>query len=146
MNLMNVVISRLCFVSDCIFFYKLNADYVLYPAVTGELTSVSSSLLWTRVATTNDIIVATGVFGPSLLSYHCSDALVVTGRLPVATVTYNPLLQCLIVVVQGCHTRKQLHVNLIKSSIKLLRYSINDANIDLSSKVIIISLDCRKLR
>jgi hypothetical protein len=31
--------------------------------------------------------VATGVFGPSLLSYNCSDVLVVTGRLPVAAVT-----------------------------------------------------------
>jgi hypothetical protein len=45
MNLMNVVISRLCFVLDCVFFYKLNADCVFYPAVTGELTSVSPSLL-----------------------------------------------------------------------------------------------------
>jgi hypothetical protein len=51
MNLMNVVISRLCFVLDCVFFYKLNADCVFYPAVMGELTSVSPSLLWTRVAT-----------------------------------------------------------------------------------------------
>jgi hypothetical protein len=38
MNLMNVVINTLCFVSDCVFFYKLNADCVFYPAVTGELT------------------------------------------------------------------------------------------------------------
>jgi hypothetical protein len=50
MNLMNAVISRLCFVSDCVFFYKLNADYVFYPAVMGELMLVSPSLLWTRVA------------------------------------------------------------------------------------------------
>jgi hypothetical protein len=45
MNLMNVVISRLCFVSDCVFFYKLITDYVFYPVVTGELTSASPSLL-----------------------------------------------------------------------------------------------------
>jgi hypothetical protein len=38
MNLMIVVISRLCFVLDCVFFYKLNADCVFYPVVTGELT------------------------------------------------------------------------------------------------------------
>jgi hypothetical protein len=49
MNLINVIISRLRFVSDCIFFYKLNTDYVFYPSVTGELTSVSPSLLWTQV-------------------------------------------------------------------------------------------------
>jgi hypothetical protein len=50
MNLMNVVINRLFFVSDCVFFYKLNTYCVFYPAVMGELTSVSPSLLWTRVA------------------------------------------------------------------------------------------------
>jgi hypothetical protein len=50
MNLMNVVIKRLYFISDCVFFYKLNSDYVFYPAVTGELMSVSPLLLWTRVA------------------------------------------------------------------------------------------------
>jgi hypothetical protein len=36
---------------DFILFYKLNADYVFYPAVMGELTSARSSLLWTIVAT-----------------------------------------------------------------------------------------------
>jgi hypothetical protein len=40
----------LYFVSDCVFYYKLNADCVFYPAVTGELTSVNMSLLWNRVA------------------------------------------------------------------------------------------------
>jgi hypothetical protein len=106
MNLMNVNISILCFVSDCVFFYKLNVYCVFYPAVTGELmsanpsssdrkmTSARPSLLWATVAT--------DVFGPSLPSYNCSNALVVTGLLPVATVTYDPLLQCLIVVVITC--------------------------------------------
>jgi hypothetical protein len=42
------------------------------------------------------------------------------------------------------HTRKQLYLNIIKSSIKLLNNLINVANIDLSSKVIIICLDSRK--
>jgi hypothetical protein len=51
MNLMNVVISRLCFISDRVLFYKLNAGYVFYPSVTGEWTSVNPSLLCTRVAT-----------------------------------------------------------------------------------------------
>jgi hypothetical protein len=41
MNLMNVVISILCFVSDCAFFYKLNANCIFYLTVTGDLTSVS---------------------------------------------------------------------------------------------------------
>jgi hypothetical protein len=41
----------LCFISDCVFFYKLNAKCVFYPAVMGELTSARPSLLWTRVAT-----------------------------------------------------------------------------------------------
>jgi hypothetical protein len=44
-------------------------------------------------------IVAMGIFGPSLLSSHCSDALVATDRLPMATVTYGLLLQCLVIVV-----------------------------------------------
>jgi hypothetical protein len=87
---MNVVISRLYFVLDCIFFYKLNADCVFYLAVTGELTSASLSLLWTRVAMSAC---------PSLLSYHSSDALVAMDRLPMAIVTYDLLLQRLIVVV-----------------------------------------------
>jgi hypothetical protein len=43
--------------------------------------------------------VATDVFCLSLLSYHYSDALVATVRLRVATVTYSPLLQCLIILV-----------------------------------------------
>jgi hypothetical protein len=38
---------------------------------------------------------------PSLLSYHCNDALVMMGQLPIATVTYGSLLQCLFVVVMG---------------------------------------------
>jgi hypothetical protein len=51
LNLMYVIRCRLCFVLDCVFFYKLNADCVFYSAVTGELTSARLSLLWTRVAT-----------------------------------------------------------------------------------------------
>jgi hypothetical protein len=31
----------------------------------------------------------TGVFGPSILSYYYSDALVAMGRLPVAILTYG---------------------------------------------------------
>jgi hypothetical protein len=50
MNLMFVARCRLCFVSDCVFFYKLNADCVFYPAITGEVMSARPSLLWTRVA------------------------------------------------------------------------------------------------
>jgi hypothetical protein len=80
---MHVVISRLRFILDCVFFYKLDGDCVFYSAVTDELTSVNPLLLWTRVAT--------DVFGPSLLSYHYSDNLVVMRRMPMTTVTYDPL-------------------------------------------------------
>jgi hypothetical protein len=97
MNLMNVVINRLCFVSDCVFFYKLNTDCVFYPVVTGDLTSVSLSLLWTRVLMSKWRQHVGRYYEP--LSYHCRDALVATAQLPVARVTYDPLLQCLIVVV-----------------------------------------------
>jgi hypothetical protein len=44
-------------------------------------------------------IVATGIFCPSLLCCHCSDALVEMGQWPVSTVTYGTLLQCLFIVV-----------------------------------------------
>jgi hypothetical protein len=115
MNLMNVVINRLCFVSDCVFFYKLNADCVVYATVTGwadvskpiatvdlnndvQMTSARPSLLWATVAT--------GIFSRSLLSYHCSDTLVPTGHMPVAIVTYGPLLQCLMVVVKEKERRE----------------------------------------
>jgi hypothetical protein len=67
MNLMNVVISRLCFVSDCFFFYKLNADCVFNPAVTGELMSASLLLLLTRVAMGNDVRT------PIAIMSHSSD-------------------------------------------------------------------------
>jgi hypothetical protein len=47
--------------------------------------------------------VAMVVLGPSLLSYHYTDDLVATGRLSVATVTYGPLLQCLIEILNALH-------------------------------------------
>jgi hypothetical protein len=45
MNLMYVIRCRLYFVSDCVFFYKLNTYYVFYPAVTGEQALACPSLL-----------------------------------------------------------------------------------------------------
>jgi hypothetical protein len=85
--------------ANCFFFYKLNADCVFYPAVTivdsssnGWITSPCPSLLGATIAM--------GRRRTSLLSYHCSDILVATDRLPVTTVTYGPLLQCLFVVMQ----------------------------------------------
>jgi hypothetical protein len=52
---LDVIRCRLCvsfqkLYADCFFFYKLNADCVFYPAVMGEMTSASPSLLWTLVA------------------------------------------------------------------------------------------------
>jgi hypothetical protein len=43
--------------------------------------------------------VATDVFCPSLLYCNCSDVLVVTGQLPVATMTYGLLVKRLFVIV-----------------------------------------------
>jgi hypothetical protein len=48
---MYVARCRLCFIPDCVFFYKLNADCIFYPAVTGGLMLAHPSLLWTQVAT-----------------------------------------------------------------------------------------------
>jgi hypothetical protein len=45
--------------------------------------------------------VAKGGLCLSLLCYHCSDAVVAMGQLPVTTVTYGPLLQCMFIVVDG---------------------------------------------
>jgi hypothetical protein len=50
MNLMYVIRCILYFISDCVFFYKLNTNYIFYPAVMGELTSAHPLLLWTQVA------------------------------------------------------------------------------------------------
>jgi hypothetical protein len=43
--LMYVARCRLYFILDCVFFYKINADYVFYPTVMGELTLARLSLL-----------------------------------------------------------------------------------------------------
>jgi hypothetical protein len=56
-----------------------------------QLTSLCPSPLQT--------IVEMVVFYQLLLYYHCSDMVVVTCRLPMATMAYDPLLQCLLVVV-----------------------------------------------
>jgi hypothetical protein len=42
-----------------------------------------------------------GGFCPSLLCYHCSDAVVATGWLPIATMAYGPLPQCMFIVVKA---------------------------------------------
>jgi hypothetical protein len=58
---------------------------------TGEWRQHASSLL--------GVIVVMTIFCSSLLCCHCSDDLVTVSRLPVITVTYDPLLQCLFIVV-----------------------------------------------
>jgi hypothetical protein len=45
--------------------------------------------------------VATGGFCVSLLCYHCSDVVLAMGQTPVAKVAYNPLPQCIFVVVEN---------------------------------------------
>jgi hypothetical protein len=109
---------------NCVFFHKLNADCVFYPAVTGQLTSARSSLMWLLVATPGrhqyarhycvpssdgrmmssypsllGSTVATDDFCLLLLCYHCSNILVATVRMPVATVNYDMFLQWCVVVV-----------------------------------------------
>jgi hypothetical protein len=95
MNLMYVIRCKLCFILDCVFFYKLNTYCVVYPAVTGELsksviTVDSSSDGWMTSACPSllEATVVKDVFCTSLLSYHCSDELVA-----VTTITYDLLLQ-----------------------------------------------------
>jgi hypothetical protein len=82
LNLTYLIRCRLRFVSDCVFFYKLNAYCIFYPAVTGELMSARQSLL--------GAIVATVIFCPSLLSYHCSDGPVVRGHSDLQLVVTVP--------------------------------------------------------
>jgi hypothetical protein len=59
----------------------------------GQMMPARPLLLWTTVAT--------DIFSLLLLSYHCSDTLLAMGRLPVATMTYGLLLQCLIMAVSA---------------------------------------------
>jgi hypothetical protein len=58
----------------------------------GRLSSLCPSLLQTTVAM--------GGFCLSLLCYHCSNAVLVTGQMSVATMPYDLLPQCMFVVVQ----------------------------------------------
>jgi hypothetical protein len=74
-----------------VFFYKLNANCVFYPAVTCELTLAHPSIL--------ESIVAMDDFYPSLVCYHCRDIVVAMGRMSVATVADDPFLQWCVVVV-----------------------------------------------
>jgi hypothetical protein len=62
-------------VSYCVFFYKLNTDYIFYPTVTGEMMSPCASVPGATVAMDRR--------RSSLLSYHYSDTLVAMGRLSV---------------------------------------------------------------
>jgi hypothetical protein len=74
MNLMYVARCRLCFVLDCVFFYKLNVDCIFYPAVMGVLMSAYDVATVDSSSDGLGATIATDVFGLSLLSYHCSDA------------------------------------------------------------------------
>jgi hypothetical protein len=79
----------------------------LAPSSDRQITSVCPSLLGATERWVDDIIipiatrgiVAMGVFCQSLLYYHYSDTLVVTGWLPMTIVTNDSLLQCMLVVV-----------------------------------------------
>jgi hypothetical protein len=137
---MYVIRYRLYFLSEivCIFFLQIECrlcflsssdrrDDISMPVATVDssrdrwMMSPHSSLLRGTVAT--------DVFCPSLLSYNCSDALVVTGRLSVTTVTYDSLLQCMFVVVTWTNASSTiltpwLHISLlIKCMIELKGYA-----------------------
>jgi hypothetical protein len=59
--------------------------YFLIVNIDEWMTSRRPSLL--------EIIVVTDVFCPSQLCYHYNDAVLTMGHLPVATMSYDPLLQ-----------------------------------------------------
>jgi hypothetical protein len=59
----------------------------------------SNRCLASRYPSLLQTTVAMGGFCSSLLCYHCNDIVVATGWLPVATVAYSSLPQCLFVVV-----------------------------------------------
>jgi hypothetical protein len=76
----------------------------------GWLTSVLSTLLGQLMYVRPSLLettLVTGGFYSSLLCYHCSDTVVVTGHLPMATVVYDPLLQwCVITVSVSCAVQR----------------------------------------
>jgi hypothetical protein len=83
---------RLCFLSNSNGWADVSKPVVTMDSSSDrQMKSARPSLLWATI-----VMV---VFSPSLLSYHCSDTLIVMGQLLMATVTYDPLLQCLIIVV-----------------------------------------------
>jgi hypothetical protein len=75
--------------------------FIAVTAATGNVTSAlvatidhsSDGRLSSRCPSLLQTIVAMGGLCPSLLWYHCSDAVLATGRMPVTTVTYDPLPQ-----------------------------------------------------
>jgi hypothetical protein len=60
-----------------------------------RMTSARPSLLWATVATNG--------FWPSLLCYQYSNIVVATGRMPMATMAYGPLVQWCVVVVTATY-------------------------------------------
>jgi hypothetical protein len=116
MNLMYVIRCRLCFVSqticrlclllqtECILCF-LSSSNGLADVSTPVANMDSSSDGWLTSARSL-LLAATvvmDVFYPSLLSYHYSNALVAMDRLPMTTVTYDLLLQCLFIVVSDIY-------------------------------------------
>jgi hypothetical protein len=95
---------RLCFLSNSIGWTNVSKSVATVGLSSDrQMMSAHPSLQWATLAI--------GIFGLLLWSYHCSDALVAMGRMPMTTVTYNPLLECMFVVVlvflQTCTTRSR---------------------------------------
>jgi hypothetical protein len=77
----------------------MGADVTEWAAV---VTSISDEWLMSQCSSLLQITIPTDIFCPSLLCYHCSDAVLATGQLPVATMAYDLLLQWCAVVVYIC--------------------------------------------
>jgi hypothetical protein len=102
MNLMYVARCRLCLLLQ-------NKCRLCFPSSSNKCADISMPVATMDSSRDRQITlahpsllganVATDVFGLSLLSYHSSNALVVTGQFPMKIVTYGLLLQCLIIVV-----------------------------------------------
>jgi hypothetical protein len=97
MNLMYVIRCRLYFISDCLLLQTKCRLCVLSSSnecadVSTLIATVDSSSDGQMMSAHPSLLgatVAMNVFCLSLLSYHCSDDLVVTDWFPVTTVTYN---------------------------------------------------------
>jgi hypothetical protein len=103
--LIYVIRYRLCFLSKLYIYCFLSSsdrgDDISKPVATMDYSS--EGWMMSPCLSLLGAIVAMSRRHPSLLSNHCS-----AGRLPVAIVAYDPLLQCMFVLVRA---KKENHNN-----------------------------------